>query len=124
MDAEVIGPTSESLFLARYQTGERKFSGLAIVSDGSRALENVSLDGIELVDCFLTVSLRGTSLRNAVVHSNVKTCDFTGADLRGADFRGAALCSTTFKGAKMEGAAFEGAFFHSYDLTAGELPNW
>ena len=115
---------SESDLFTRYQAGDRRFSGLEIVGDGSNVLEGARLDEIELIDCFLTVSLRRASLRQAIVHSNVKTCDFTDTDLTGADFRNAALCSTTFQGAKMDGADFTGAFFHSYDLAPGEVPHW
>ncbi|HWU94368.1 MAG TPA: pentapeptide repeat-containing protein, partial [Sphingomonas sp.] len=66
----------------------------------------------------------GASLRNATVHANVKTCDFSDADLSGADFQGSALCSTTFLGAKMGGADFKDAYNHGYDLGAGEKPDW
>jgi len=120
----MVETISESELLSRYKAGERRFSRIEVVSDGSNALERSCLDGIELVDCFLSVTFRGSSLRGATVHSNVKTCDFSQADLTDADFRDAALCSTTFAGATMERARFEGAFSHSYDLSAGEVPNW
>ncbi|PLR28547.1 hypothetical protein SGCZBJ_02135 [Caulobacter zeae] len=120
MDAQI----TESQLLARYRRGERVFSNLDIVADGSDALESAVLDGVEMRGCCLAVSLRGTSLRRSGMRCNLKTCDFTGADLTGADFRDAALCATTFKGAKMEGARFAGAFFHSYSLADGETPDW
>ena len=115
---------SESEFLRRYRAGARRFVGLDINSDGTKSLEGACLDDVELIGCFCLVSFRGASLKGAVVHSNVKTCDFTNADLTGADFRDAALCATEFAGAKMDGADFTGAFNHSYRLTKGELPDW
>lgn len=115
---------SESELLARYTSGQRRFCDLEILGDGSDPLEGAHLDGIELIDCFLTASLRGASLKGAIIHANVKTCDFTNADLTGADFRGSALCSTTFVGAKMHDADFTDAFVHSYRLKKGELPDW
>jgi uncharacterized protein YjbI with pentapeptide repeats len=120
IDAEI----TESELQARYAAGERRFSHLDITADGSKALAGAVLDEIELIDCFVATSFRGASLRRAIVHANVKTCDFTDADLTGADFRGSALCSTTFEGAKMKGADFTGAFNHGYDLSPGEAPDW
>jgi uncharacterized protein YjbI with pentapeptide repeats len=110
--------------LRRYASGQRHFANLDIFDDGSNALVGARLDAIELSDCFVVASFRSTSLRNAKIHANVKTCDFTDADLSGADFRGSALCSTTFTGAKMEGADFTDAYNHGYDLGAGEKPDW
>ncbi len=120
----MAGTISESELLTRYKSGERRFSGVDVVSDGSNALERACLDGVELIDCFLSVSFRGASLKGATVHSNAKTCDFSHADLTDADFRDAALCATTFAGAQMDRARFEGSFFHGYDLSAGEVPSW
>lgn len=115
---------TESQLLARYARGERLFSNLDVVADGSNALEGAVLDEVEMKGCFLAVSLRGASLRRATMRCNLKTCDFTGADLTGADFRDAALCATVFQGAKMEGARFAGAYFHSYSLADDETPDW
>jgi uncharacterized protein YjbI with pentapeptide repeats len=120
----IDGEITESELLARYTAGDRRFSNLDIVADGSKSLEGAVLDDVELIDCFVATSFRGASLRRAVVHANVKTCDFTETDLTGADFRDSALCSTTFQGAKMDSADFTGAFNHGYDLSPGELPNW
>ena len=110
--------------LRRYASGQRHFDNLDIFDDGSNALVGAHLDAIELFDCFVRASFRGASLKNAKIHANVKTCDFTDADLTGADFRRSALCSTTFTGAKMEGADFTDAYYHGYDLGAGEKPDW
>jgi uncharacterized protein YjbI with pentapeptide repeats len=120
-DVEAI---SESELLRRYKSGQRKFCNLDITSDGSNALLNANIDGIELIGCFISVSFRGASLKRAIVHSNVKTCDFSNADLSGSDFRTAALCATTFVGANMRDADFTGAFFHSFELKTGERPDW
>jgi uncharacterized protein YjbI with pentapeptide repeats len=115
---------SESELLARYVRGERQFLGLDINGDGTNALQGNCLDGIELIGCFVQVSFCGASLRAAVIHSNVKTCDFSSTDLTGANFQNSALCATTFKNAKLDKADFTGAFFHSYILSRGERPNW
>jgi len=115
---------TQSELLARYASGQRRFTNLEICDDGSDALIGATLDGIELIECFVIASFRKASLRNAVVHANVKTCDFTDADLSNADFRRSALCATTFVGANMEGADFTDAYYHSYCLTADEKPDW
>ena len=115
---------SESELLSRYQAGQRRFAGLEIERDGLGALEGACLDGIELMDCFVVASFRRASLRNAVVHANVKTCDFSEADLTGADFRTAALDATSFLGAKMDGADFTDAHIQGHDLSPGERPDW
>ncbi|NIJ63430.1 uncharacterized protein YjbI with pentapeptide repeats [Sphingomonas leidyi] len=115
---------TQSELLLRYASGQRHFSNLNITDDGSDALVGARLDSIELIDSFVHANFRGASLRNATVHANVKTCDFTDADLSGADFQGSALCSTTFLGAKMDGADFTDAYYHGYDLAAGEKPDW
>jgi uncharacterized protein YjbI with pentapeptide repeats len=114
----------ESELLRRYSCGQRRFCNLEILSDGSEALEGACLDGIEVIDCFVTASFRGASLKRAVINANVKTCDFSDADLTGADFRTSALCAATFVGANMRDADFTGAYFHSYYLKKGELPDW
>jgi uncharacterized protein YjbI with pentapeptide repeats len=108
----------------RYASGQRRFYNLDICDDGSDALVGAHLDEIEIVDCFVMASFRKASLKNAVVHANVKTCDFTNADLSGSDFRNSALCATIFTGANMEGADFTDAYYHGYDLAAGEKPRW
>jgi uncharacterized protein YjbI with pentapeptide repeats len=110
--------------LRRYASGQRHFANLDIFDDGSNALVGAHLDAIELSDCFVVASFRGASLKSAKIHANVKTCDFTDADLSGANFRGSALCSTIFTGAKMDGADFTDAYYHGYDLSAGEKPDW
>jgi uncharacterized protein YjbI with pentapeptide repeats len=115
---------SESELLLRYTSGQRQFCDLDIVSDGSNALVGATLDGIELHGCFVSVSFHKACLKDAVIHSNVKTCDFSYADLTRSDFRTSALCATTFVGATMSGADFTDAFFHGHDLQKGELPDW
>jgi uncharacterized protein YjbI with pentapeptide repeats len=115
---------SESELLRRYQSGQRRFCDLDINSDGSSALVGAQIDGIELIGCFVLASFRGASMQRAIVHSNVKTCDFSNADLSGSDFRNSALCATTFVGANMREADFTGAFFHSHELKKGEVPHW
>lgn len=115
---------TQSQLLLRYASGQRRFHNLDICDDGSDALVGAHLDNIEIIDCFVVASFRNASLKNAVVHANVKTCDFSDADLSGSDFRGAALCATIFTGANMEGADFTGAFYFSEALAAGEKPNW
>lgn len=108
----------------RYTSGQRHFHNLDVCDDGSEALVGARLDQIEIVDCFVLASFRNSSLKNAVVHANVKTCDFIDADLSGADFRGSALCATTFIGANMDGADFTGAYYYGYELAAEEKPHW
>jgi uncharacterized protein YjbI with pentapeptide repeats len=108
----------------RYASGQRRFCNLDICDDGSDALVGAQLDEIEIVDCFVAASFRKASLKNAVVHANVKTCDFTDADLSGSDFRNSALCATLFTGANMDGADFTDAYYHGHDLAAGEKPHW
>jgi uncharacterized protein YjbI with pentapeptide repeats len=115
---------SESELLARYVSGERQFLALDIISDGTNSLQGNCLNSIELIDCFVQVSFCGASLRGAIIHSNVKTCNFSYTDLTGANFQNSALCATTFKDAKLHEADFTGAFFHSYILSIGEKPNW
>jgi uncharacterized protein YjbI with pentapeptide repeats len=115
---------SESELLFRYRSGQRRFANLDITSDGSNALVGAHLEGIELVGCFVSVSFREACLKDAVIHSNVKTCDFSNADLTRADFRTSALCATTFAGANMTDADFTNAFFHGHDLRDGERPDW
>lgn len=108
----------------RYASGQRHFCNLDIYDDGSDALVGANLENIRLIDCFVHGSFRSASLKGAVVHGNVKTCDFTDADLSGSNFRGAALCAAIFAGAKMDGADFTGAYNHGYDLSEGEKPYW
>lgn len=115
---------TQSELLRRYASGQRRFHNLDIGDDGSDALVGAILDDIEIIDCFVTASFRNASLKNAVVHANVKTCDFTDADLSGSDFRGSALCATIFTNAKVEGADFTDAYNHGYELAAGEKPHW
>lgn len=115
---------TQSELLLRYASGQRRFTNLDICDDGSDALVGAHLDDIELIYCFVCASFRKASLRNAVIHANVKTCDFTDADLSGSDFRGSALCATTFVGANLEGADFTNAYNHGHDLAAGEKPDW
>jgi len=120
----IQGQISQLELLQEYASGQRRFNNLDIWDDGSEALAGACLDGIELIDCFVKASFRNSSLKNAVIHSNVKTCDFSDADLSGSDFRRSALCATTFAGAKMDGADFTNAYNHGYELTAGEKPYW
>jgi uncharacterized protein YjbI with pentapeptide repeats len=115
---------SQSELLQRYASGQRRFSNLDIWDDGSEALAGACLDGIELIDCFVQASFRNSSLKSAVIHANVKTCDFSDADLSGADFRRSALCSTTFVGANLVDADFTDAYNHGYELAADEKPYW
>ena len=115
-DGSIDGRMTERELLEKYLSGQRRFSGIDIVSDGSNAFVRSCLDEIELIDCFLCASFREVSLRGAIIHSNVKTCDFTGADLTGADFRDSALDGTTFKTAKLDGANFNGAHVQGYAL--------
>jgi uncharacterized protein YjbI with pentapeptide repeats len=124
MMAKDINVISETELLRRYQSGQRQFCDLDINSDGTNALVGAHIDGIELIDCFITASFRGASMQRAIVHSNMKTCDFSNADLSGSDFRNAALCATTFVGANMRETDFTGAFFHSHELKKGEVPHW
>ena len=120
----IVEDISASELLRRYNAGGRRFSNLDITDDGSDVLVGASLDGIELIECFLTASCRGASLKGAVVHANVKTCDFTGADLTGADFRGSAICGATFTGAIMREADFVNAHAYGHVMKQGELPDW
>lgn len=120
----VDGNISESELLRRYTSGQRRFCDLAITSDGSNALVGANLKYIELVGCLVSVSFREACLKDAVIHSNVKTCDFSSADLTRADFRTSALCAATFVGANMSDADFTDAYFHGHSLRKGELPDW
>jgi uncharacterized protein YjbI with pentapeptide repeats len=115
---------TSSEVLRRYVLGQRRFEGIDIEDDGTKAFAGAHLDKIEIINCFVVASFRGASLKNAVIHANVKTCDFSGADLTGADFRDALLCGTTFKDAHMNGADFTNAGNYGYDLKEGEKPQW
>lgn len=115
---------SERELLSRFQAGQRQFVGLLIEHDPTSPFEGACLDAISLIDCFLDASFRGASLRGAVIHSNVKCCDFSDTDLTDADFRNSALDATTFKGAKMDRADFTGSHIQGYDLKPGERPDW
>lgn len=115
---------SESELLLKYASGQRRFCELDIMSDGSNALVGADLTSIELIGCSVAVSFREACLRDAVIHSNVKTCDFSNADLTRSDFRTSALCATTFVGAKKTDADFTDAYFHGHSLQKGELPDW
>ena len=115
---------SESELLLKYASGQRRFCDLDITSDGSDALVGADLAGIELIGCLVSVSFREACLGDAVIHSNVKTCDFSNADLTRSDFRTSALCATTFVGANMTDADFTDAYFHGHSLQKGELPDW
>jgi uncharacterized protein YjbI with pentapeptide repeats len=115
---------SESELLLRYTSGQRRFCDLDITSDGSNSLVGANLEGIELVGCFVSVSFREACLKDAVIHSNVKTCDFSNADLTRANFRTSALCAATFVGADMSDSDFTDAYFHGHVLKKGEQPDW
>jgi uncharacterized protein YjbI with pentapeptide repeats len=115
---------SESELLLRYTSGQRRFCNLNITSDGSNALIGADLAGIELIGCLVSVSFREACLIDAVIHSNVKTCDFSNTDLTRANFQTSALCAATFVGANMRDADFTDAYFHGHSLQKGELPDW
>ena len=115
---------SSAELLARYQTGQRVFRNLDVTDHDGAALVGADLRGIDIEDCFIACDLTGADLRDARVNANVKTCNFSNADLRNADFRSSALCATCFGGSRMDGAQFEGAYFHSFELGAGERPEW
>lgn len=52
---------TQSALLLRYASGQRHFSSLNIIDDGSDALFGVNLDEIELVDSFFHASFRNAS---------------------------------------------------------------
>jgi hypothetical protein len=109
--------------LRQYSEGRRDFSGIELVPERTRALENVRLDGIDFSGAFLDASFAGSSLRKARFDgANVKTCIFDRTDLSEATFAGAALDGASFARAGVWRADFLGATWQSHVFRRGEVP--
>jgi uncharacterized protein YjbI with pentapeptide repeats len=119
-----LPPRSSAELLQRYANGERDFTE-AELDDVVYDLRNVTLEGADFSRSFIVADFQGANLKDAkFVSANVKTCDFRGANLQGANFACAALESTQWEGANLQDANFEGASVMSYQLKAGEKPDW
>jgi len=112
-------PNSRDELLRRYDAGERDFAG-AELDNSVLDLRDVTLEGCDFSECWITADFRGANLKFVnFASANVKTCDFSNADLRDANFSRAALDATRFVGAELEGAEFGGA---NYPIHGHSVP--